>query len=104
VPDIAKMREMKNEMTAPALDKAKSLYPYTSTKFVMGGVPAETFVPGIPHNSGRKSAKIAVTVSHTYTQPGTYFAAIRATSQRQGDAETPYALVRNLGRVRVIVK
>ena len=56
VPDIAKMREMTNTMTAPALDKAKSLYPYTSTKSVMGGVPVETFVPvaGIaPENKHR---------------------------------------------------
>ena len=51
-----------------------------------------------------KSAKVAVTASHAYTHPGTYFAAIRAASLRQGDAETPYARAQNLGRVRVIVK
>jgi hypothetical protein len=54
--------------------------------------------------SSHKSAKVTVTASHAYTRPGVYFAAIRATSQRQGDAETPYARVQNLGRVRVVVK
>jgi hypothetical protein len=54
--------------------------------------------------SNDKSANITVTASHAYTRPGVYFAAIRATSQRQGDAETPYARAQNLGRVRVVVK
>jgi len=45
-----------------------------------------------------------VAVSHAYTRPGVYFAAIRATSQREGDAETPYARAQNLGRVRVVVR
>jgi hypothetical protein len=53
--------------------------------------------------SDHKSAKVSVTSSHMYTRPGTYFAAIRATSQRDGDAETPFARNRNLGRVRVVV-
>jgi hypothetical protein len=51
-----------------------------------------------------KLAKVTVTASHTYTQPGTYFAAIRATSHRHGDGKTPYERVQNLGRVRVVVK
>jgi hypothetical protein len=51
-----------------------------------------------------KSAKVTVAASHAYTRPGVYFAAIRATSQRQGDAETPYARAQNLGRVRVVVR
>ena len=54
--------------------------------------------------SNHNSAKVTVTASHAYDRPGVYFAAIRATSQRQGDAETPYARVQNLGRVRVVVK
>ncbi len=54
--------------------------------------------------SDHRSARVAVTASHAYTRPGVYFAAIRATSQRQGDAETPYARAQNLGRVRVVVK
>jgi hypothetical protein len=51
-----------------------------------------------------KSAKVSVTSSHAYEHPGVYFAAIRASSLRSGDAETPYARAQNLGRVRVIVK
>jgi hypothetical protein len=54
--------------------------------------------------SDHKSARVAVTASHAYTRPGVYFAAIRVASQREGDAETPYARAQNLGRVRVVVK
>jgi len=54
--------------------------------------------------SDHKSAKVTVAASHAYMRPGVYFAAIRAVSQRQGDAETPYARAQNLGRVRVVVK
>lgn len=50
-----------------------------------------------------KAAKATVTASHTYTKSGTYFAAIRATAHRHGDAKTPYERVQNLGRVRVVV-
>lgn len=41
---------------------------------------------------------------HAYAQPGTYFAVLRATSQRQGDAGTPYGRIQNLARVRVVVR
>ena len=54
--------------------------------------------------SNMPSSKVNLTTSHTFTKPGTYFPALRATSQRQGNAETPYARVQNLGRVRVVVK
>lgn len=47
--------------------------------------------------------KVTVKLSHAYTAPGTYFPTLRAASQRQGDAATPYARIRNLGRVRVVV-
>ena len=55
-PDIAKMRKMTDDKMAPLLALAKSLYPYTSTKSVIGGVPVETFTPaaGIsPKNKDR---------------------------------------------------
>jgi hypothetical protein len=54
--------------------------------------------------SDPRSTKVTVTASHAYTRPGVYFAAIRASSQRQGDAQTPYTRAQNLGRVRVVVK
>nr|WP_255374639.1 PKD domain-containing protein [Cohnella sp. OV330] len=60
---------------------------------------------------GRFSAKsfgapkptVEVSVTYTFTKPGTYFPALRATSQREGNASTPFANVQNLGRVRVVV-
>ncbi|MDG2005273.1 MAG: hypothetical protein P8J20_18275 [Novosphingobium sp.] len=50
-----------------------------------------------------KAPETTVSATHSYTKPGTYFAAIRATGHRQGDAETHFARVQNLGRVRVVV-
>jgi hypothetical protein len=48
-------------------------------------------------------AEVRLTATHRYTKPGTYFPALRAASQRQGDARTPYGRVQNLARVRVVV-
>ena len=47
--------------------------------------------------------RVTLTRTHTFTKPGTYFPALRAHSQREGDAATPYARISNLGRVRVVV-
>ena len=47
---------------------------------------------------------LKVEAVHTFSEPGTYFPALRATSQRQGDSTTPFARVQNLGRVRVVVR
>jgi hypothetical protein len=41
--------------------------------------------------------------TYTFTQPGTYFPVVRVTSQRNGDTSTPYELIMNLARVRVVV-
>ena len=41
--------------------------------------------------------------THTYDQPGTYFAALRVTSQRDGDPDTTHTRIQNLARVRVVV-
>jgi hypothetical protein len=51
-----------------------------------------------------QSPRVAVKTTHTFMKPGTYFPALRAASQRQGDAKTPYARAVNLDRVRVVVK
>ena len=58
-------------------------------------------VPGELHE-----AKSTVTLKATYSfsKPGTYFPVLRATSQRNGDSQTPYARVQNLARVRVVVR
>jgi hypothetical protein len=46
---------------------------------------------------------VSLDLTHAYDQPGTYFAVLRATSQREGDRETPHARIQNLARVRVVV-
>ena len=47
---------------------------------------------------------VRVSLTHRFTKPGTYFATLRAASQRDGDAHTPFARIQNLGRARVVVK
>jgi hypothetical protein len=42
--------------------------------------------------------------NYTFTKPGIYFPTLRVASQRQGDNKTPYTQIKNLGRVRVVVK
>jgi hypothetical protein len=49
-------------------------------------------------------AELQLQATHAYAQPGTYFAVLRATSQRQGDRHTPYGRIQNLARVRVVVR
>jgi hypothetical protein len=50
------------------------------------------------------SDPVCLTTTHVYSHPGTYFPAVRVTSQREGDAKTPFAGSQNLSRVRLIVK
>lgn len=50
-----------------------------------------------------KNKNVKVKTSYIFSKNGTYFPAIRVTSQRQGDSETPHARIRNIGRVRVVV-
>lgn len=49
------------------------------------------------------AAQVTLTARHAYARPGTYFAAVRVASQREGDVETPYAKLYNLARARVVV-
>jgi dockerin type I repeat protein len=46
---------------------------------------------------------VNLAATQTYSTAGTYFPALRGTSQREGDAATPYARIDNLGRARVVV-
>ena len=46
---------------------------------------------------------VSLSGKFSYDKTGTYFPQIRITTQREGDAETPYANVQNLGRARVVV-
>ncbi|WP_338533662.1 Tat pathway signal sequence domain protein [Paenibacillus peoriae] len=52
---------------------------------------------------GSPKQSVKVSGTFTYSNPGTYFPALRATSHREGDTNTPFAKVQNLGRVRVVV-
>jgi hypothetical protein len=48
--------------------------------------------------------RVAFGITHAFDEPGTYFPALRVTSHRQGEVESPFARVQNLGRVRVVVE
>jgi hypothetical protein len=49
------------------------------------------------------ASKVTVTTTHTFTASGTYFPAVRVSSNRNSDDRSVYALARNLARVRVVV-
>jgi hypothetical protein len=55
-------------------------------------------------NNNSLFSRIALKTTYTFSKPGTYFPALRASSQRQGDFKTPFARIQNLGRVRVVVQ
>ncbi|NUU24992.1 MAG: PKD domain-containing protein [Streptomycetaceae bacterium] len=61
-----------------------------------GDVTAARFGPARP--------SVELTATFTYRTPGTYFPVLRVTCNRDGDTGTPFAAVRNLGRVRVVVR
>lgn len=46
---------------------------------------------------------VRLSATHAFARPGTYFTVLRAASQREGDAQTPYGRVQNIARVRVVV-
>jgi hypothetical protein len=48
-------------------------------------------------------ARVTLKTTHAFAKPGTYFVAVRAASQRQGDARNVYTSILNLKRVRVVV-
>lgn len=51
-----------------------------------------------------KASVAKITTTYTFKKPGTYFPTLRVASQREGNAKTPFALIQNLDRVRVVVK
>lgn len=55
-------------------------------------------------NTSADGSKVSIKTTYTFSKPGTYFPAIRAVSQRDGDAKTPFPRIQNLDRVRVVVK
>jgi hypothetical protein len=52
----------------------------------------------------KPGARVVVKGAHAFSNPGTYFVTLRAASQRDGDAKTPFCQILNLERVRVVVK
>jgi hypothetical protein len=51
-----------------------------------------------------QSDRLEIETSYAFSKPGTYFPAVRASAHRDSNADTPYARITNLGRVRVVVK
>jgi hypothetical protein len=49
-------------------------------------------------------SRLNVTAAHTFTEPGTYFPALRVRTQRHSDMRKPHARIENIGRVRVVVE
>ena len=47
---------------------------------------------------------LSVQAKYTFNTPGTYFPVVRVTSNRKGDASTPFGLIQNLASVRVVVR
>jgi hypothetical protein len=87
----------------PVTFKAKVRVPPNTGQIVS----AEWDLPGDGSFTTSDLAKfkptLELTRNFTYTTPGTYFAALRVTSQRDGDPTSPFTKVQNLGRVRVVV-
>ena len=50
------------------------------------------------------AASVRHEVSHSFTEPGTYFVAARVVSHLAGDPNDPFARVTNLARCRVVVR
>lgn len=73
---------------------------------VANPLPGLTPDPGAGNIGGVNLPPNTVTLegTHSYSEPGTYFAVVRVTSQREGDPETPHARIQNLARVRVVVR
>lgn len=51
----------------------------------------------------KNNTTATVTIKHKFDKQGTFFPTVRIASQRQGDAQTPFARIQNLDRVRVVV-
>jgi len=61
-----------------------------------------SFPVSSPVSSGKQQVRVSIT--HGFERPGTYYPVLRGVSQRDGNAQTPFARLQNLDRVRVIVK
>jgi hypothetical protein len=57
-----------------------------------------------PISSKIKNDKLQLKTRYVFLKPGTYFPTLRVAVQREGSAETAFARIQNLDRVRVVVK
>ncbi len=65
-----------------------------------GDFPIDADLP-----AGKSNLKeISIDISHTFTNPGTYFPVVRVTSQRECNPDSHYTRIFNLSRVRVVVE
>jgi hypothetical protein len=55
-------------------------------------------------NLGTPQAQVSLSAKHAYAKPGTYYPVLRATSQREGNNDTPYARIQNIACARVVVR
>ena len=51
-----------------------------------------------------KGSQVTLKTTYKFSKPGTYFPVLRVASQREGDAKTPFTRIKNLERVRVVVR
>lgn len=58
---------------------------------------------GIGENA-ESATQLTLRRTYSFATPGTYLPVVRAVSQRQGNAHTPFTRIQNLSRVRVVVR
>jgi hypothetical protein len=63
-----------------------------------GTYPEKAALPGKP------AAKLTLSTTHTFDKPGTWFVTLKVASERHGNQASPFARIRNLARVRVVVE
>jgi hypothetical protein len=54
--------------------------------------------------SDQSRSQVTLKITHVFSKPGTYFPALLATSQRDGDASSSFTRIPNFAKVRVVVK
>ena len=63
-----------------------------------GTYPERVALPGKP------ATKLTLSTTHAFTKPGAWFVTLKVASERHGNTASPFARIRNLARVRVVVK
>ncbi|MDI4646365.1 S-layer homology domain-containing protein [Cohnella hashimotonis] len=75
-----------------------------STEWDFEGNGSFTTVPAGDSAMSVGSSTYTITSAYAYAKPGTFFPSLRVTTQREGDKDTSFARVQNLGRARVVVQ